>query len=366
MNARAARRLGLGVGPRVREPRLACPPGGRADETLVRLGWRRRRGCPRPRTRSSPRSRSVQRGEVGGDVRVEVPRRVVHLVQQLLANRVERDHAAGARRLGDHGGRRRLVDLGDRERDSQRIGVLPPRARVVAARDLAAALEQVADDDTGGEPVPVVPRPAELVHERRDEQRRVGDPARDDDVGARSASASAIGRAPRYAFANSASSGSPSSAARARTSSPTTVATVTPEPPSALTVSATARPAAIGLMPPALVMSFVSPSSTYGSAAADVRGEIAGVAERFVALAVLLQDGQRQLGQAPRTPGSRRRRRARRRRARGRRRRSPDRRRAGSSPARGSWRATMPTARTALPTLDSRALAAPASRNAAT
>ena len=36
----------------------------------------------------------------------------------------------------------------------------------------------------GREPVPVVPRPAVLVHERREEQRRVGDPAGDHDVGA--------------------------------------------------------------------------------------------------------------------------------------------------------------------------------------
>ena len=36
----------------------------------------------------------------------------------------------------------------------------------------------------GGEAVPVVPRPTVLVRERREEQRRVGDAAGDDDVGA--------------------------------------------------------------------------------------------------------------------------------------------------------------------------------------
>ncbi len=50
-------------------------------------------------------------------------------------------------------------------------------------------------------------------------------------------------------------------------------------------------------MPPAFVMKRVRPSTTYGSAARDVGREVAGVAERLVALAILLQDGERQLGQ---------------------------------------------------------------------
>ena len=122
-----------------------------------------------------------QRGEVGDDVGIEVARRIVHLVEQLLAHGVEGDHAAGLRRLRDD---RRAIGLAlsDRERDAQRVGVGPPRPRVVAARDLPAALEKVADDDTGGETVPVVPGPLVLVHERREEQRRVGDPTGDDDV----------------------------------------------------------------------------------------------------------------------------------------------------------------------------------------
>ena len=141
----------------------------------------------------------------------------------------------GCRGLGDHG-RPVGLALADRERDAERVGVGPPRTRVVAARDLAAALEEVADDDAGGEPVPVVPRPAVLVHQRGEEQRRVGNPSGDDDVARRASSASTIGRAPRYAFANSASGGSPSSFARGRTSSPTTVATVSPDAPAALSV----------------------------------------------------------------------------------------------------------------------------------
>jgi hypothetical protein len=42
----------------------------------------------------------------------------------------------------------------------------------------------VADQHAGGEAVPVVPGPAELVDERRQEQRRVGHPTGDHDVGA--------------------------------------------------------------------------------------------------------------------------------------------------------------------------------------
>ena len=42
----------------------------------------------------------------------------------------------------------------------------------------------MADEDPGRKPVPVVPRPTVLVRERREEQRRVGDPAGDHDVGA--------------------------------------------------------------------------------------------------------------------------------------------------------------------------------------
>ena len=67
--------------------------------------------------------------------------------------------------------------------------------------------------------------------------------------------------------------------------------------PIARAVSAAARVAAAGLMPPALVMIFVRPSATNGSARDEVRRQVARVAARLVALAVLLQDGERQLGE---------------------------------------------------------------------
>ena len=56
------------------------------------------------------------------------------------------------------------------------------------------------------------------------------------------------------------------------TSSPSTVAILIPVMPIARAVSIAARVAAAGLMPPALVMIFVRPSATYGSARARYAG----------------------------------------------------------------------------------------------
>ena len=67
---------------------------------------------------------------------------------------------------------------------------------VVAAGGLGAALEHVAGDDRAGERVPVVARPAVPPRRGPDHQRGVGDPAGDDDVGARR-SASAMPQPPR-------------------------------------------------------------------------------------------------------------------------------------------------------------------------
>ena len=107
----------------------------------------------------------------------------MHLVEQLLANGVEGDHAAGPGGLGDHEGAVGL-ELTDREADHPRGGVRPPIARVVATADLARALEQVSAGDSGCETVPVVSGPPEFEDERGEEQRRVGDPTADHDVGA--------------------------------------------------------------------------------------------------------------------------------------------------------------------------------------
>ena len=169
------------------------------------------------------------------------------------------------------------------------------------------------DEHAGGEPVPVVARPAVLVDQRREEQRGVGDPAGDHDVGTlrervgdreraevrgeeqrvgahgveRRAGLDVRERGRRWCARTSSS--------RGMRSSPITVAIFSPETPAARAVSIAACAAARGLIPPALVMTFVRPSSTAGQRGAEVAGEVARVPERLVARPVLLQDRERQL-----------------------------------------------------------------------
>src|SRR4029077_20754649 len=93
--------------------------------------------------------------------------RVVHLVEQLLAQRVERDASARARRLGEQRGAV-LAHLGDWVAEMEKVlhpGPFAGRAEIAAAR-LARTLEQVADGEALREFLPVVPAPGELVHDR--------------------------------------------------------------------------------------------------------------------------------------------------------------------------------------------------------
>ncbi len=122
-------------------------------------------------------------GEVGDDVGGEVGRGVVDLVEELVADRVEADPASRCLRLRDHRAAVGL-DLRDRIGEVPRARDGPPVAAEVPARGLAGALEQVADEDARGEAVPVLERPAVLVHERPEEEGGVGDATGDDDVGA--------------------------------------------------------------------------------------------------------------------------------------------------------------------------------------
>ena len=124
------------------------------------------------------------RVEPGDDVGPGVPR-AGDLVEQLGGDGVAVDDAAGAGVLGDHAG---AVggELGQRE-----AGVQQPLQRVlveggeVAAGGLRPALEHVPGDDRAGQRVEVVAAPAEVRDARADDERGVGDPAGDDDVGAR-------------------------------------------------------------------------------------------------------------------------------------------------------------------------------------
>ena len=70
------------------------------------------------------------------------------------------------------------------EAEPRQVGdPLPVEVGEIPAGDLAGAFEKVADERPSTEPVPVVQIPAELVDERREEQRGVGHPTGDDDVG---------------------------------------------------------------------------------------------------------------------------------------------------------------------------------------
>ena len=196
------------------------------------------------------------------------------------------------------------------------MGERPPVAGVVAAEDSGPSTR------AGGRRGCPAARRSQSSHaqpcscdERREEQRRVGDAAGDHDVGALRERVGDRARAEvrrreqrrrREARRTARRCRGARATARARraarragvsTSSPSTVAILMPVTPIACAVSIAACAAAVGLMPPAFVMTFVRPSATNGSAAARYAGQVARVAARLVALAVLLQDRERQLGE---------------------------------------------------------------------
>ena len=75
------------------------------------------------------------------------------------------------------------IHVGERKSQRRHAGnVLAPRVRKVATAQLPSALQEMSDPGTAGETVDVAGCPAVLVHERRHEQRRIGDAAGDDDV----------------------------------------------------------------------------------------------------------------------------------------------------------------------------------------
>jgi hypothetical protein len=126
----------------------------------------------------------VQRhaGEICGDIGREVGVRIRDLVEQLLGGGGDVQHAAGPVELAERRGAVG-VDVREREAEAREPGhVLAAGIGVVAAAQLAGALEQVAHYRAAGQALDVVGRPTECVHQRRDEERRVGDAAGDDDL----------------------------------------------------------------------------------------------------------------------------------------------------------------------------------------
>ena len=100
--------------------------------------------------------------------------------------------AAGPRVLGDHR-RTVVVDLGQREARVRQVGYLGEE-REVAAGGLHTAFDDVARGHRTREPVVIVAAPAEVGGGRADDDRRVGHPPGDDDVGA---AVEAVDDAPR-------------------------------------------------------------------------------------------------------------------------------------------------------------------------
>ena len=162
------------------EAHRVAPAAGEVHGDLER---RRRRLAARARAAHAvaPSSTSRDGVEARDHVGVEVAR-AVDLVEQLRRDGADVDAPAGAGVLGDDE-RAVLVHLGDGEAQRPRPVDLLEEA-VVAAGRLRAALDDVAGGDGAGQAIPVVALPAEAPRRRADDQRRVGDAAGDDDVGA--------------------------------------------------------------------------------------------------------------------------------------------------------------------------------------
>ena len=117
-------------------------------------------------------------GEINHHIRREVVGGIVHLVEHLLLHGLQRDRAAGARHLGDHHAAIG-IHLGNRECKIPGLGnILETRVRKVASGDLRAAFHQVPNGAACTNLFVIERIPAELIHHRCNEQRRVGHAAR--------------------------------------------------------------------------------------------------------------------------------------------------------------------------------------------
>ena len=103
-------------------------------------------------------------GEVGDGVGGDVDLRMSHLVQELLADRLEAHQPPGARVLGQDEGSVGL-ELQDGESDVDVARHFLPVGEV-SSRRLGSALDEMGGDDSLGEPIVVVGLPAELVDQR--------------------------------------------------------------------------------------------------------------------------------------------------------------------------------------------------------
>src|SRR5205085_11662516 len=123
----------------------------------------------------------VDAGEVSDAVGRDIGVWVAHLVDELLLDRGNVDATARALVLRDD---ERAVGsrLDDGKADARQVWNVLPVVLAVAARDLRAALDNVAGNRARGEAVPVRLAPAELVNHRPEREARVGRAPGDDDA----------------------------------------------------------------------------------------------------------------------------------------------------------------------------------------
>ena len=106
----------------------------------------------------------------------------MHLIEDLLLAVADRERASGAVELGEErfSG---FGDFGDRKAEAVKVGhIFVAWVGEIAAGELPRALQQVADGSSLAETIPVVQRPAELMHHRREEERWVRNAPGNDDV----------------------------------------------------------------------------------------------------------------------------------------------------------------------------------------
>ena len=121
--------------------------------------------------------------EVAGDVRQQIGGGIADLIEDLLRDHGRRDEATGSRRLRD-GEVAVEAALDDRVADVRPVGHRVPVGEETA-RSLTAAFDDVASETACGEPIVVVRRPAELVHQHAQGDGRVDAPTGDHHVGPR-------------------------------------------------------------------------------------------------------------------------------------------------------------------------------------
>ena len=207
--------------------------------------------------------------------------------------------------------------LDDRVADVRPVGHRGP-VGVQAAGGLAAAFDDVAGEAARGEPVEVVGRPAELVHQHAERHRAVDAAAGDDDVGARvqrrARSAARRGRRWRSPAVRAAArrwTGRPRrllriAAASGSTSSPVDHRDRAPARPSSSASACTAAAQPCGFTPPALLTTRMPCSTTsLQHRAQRHRDEVGGVAQLRPLHARAPRGSTSSARRDSRTPGSR-------------------------------------------------------------